>query len=470
VNEVLFVEFRFLVFLAIVLLIYWSLVRNDHRKTFVLVASYFFYGCWDWRFVAMLFLLSCGDFFFALRIDASRNPVLRRVYVAASLAMNLGTLGLFKYCNFFLDSAVALLDALGAGLSRPALQIVLPVGISFFTFQSLSYTIDVYRRQLEPARSLRDYLFVASFFPQLVAGPITRPSFFLPQLVSSRSLTSPEARRFLMLFLIGYLKKAGIADNVAPFVDRVFDAPAEFEAPSSIAAVWLYAVQIYCDFSGYSDMAIACAGLMGYRLMWNFDAPYLAASIQDFWRRWHISLSTWIRDYIYLSLGGRSANRLVTYRNLLLTMLAGGLWHGAAWTFVAWGGLHGLGLIVNRELVSRFGLARLGRWRGFLGWLLTINFVCLAWILFRAGDFGSATTMIGRYLLLTPGGPEALPNWLILLGPGLLLVQFAARRYCWAQRLSALEPRLFAFVYGALWAVAVALMPLGYRPFIYFQF
>ena len=288
----LFTEFRFLAFFAIVLFVYWSLTSNDHRKTFLLLASYFFYGSWDWRFVGMLFLLSSGDYFFARRIDATDSGRARRAYVVASMTMNLGVLGFFKYCNFFIDNAIALADALGLELSRPTLQIVLPVGISFFTFQSLSYTLDVYRRQLKPATNLRDYLFVAAFFPQLVAGPITRPAFFLPQLVDTRIVTPQEVRHFLVIFLIGYFKKAGIADNVAPFIDRVFDAPEAFGAMASLTATWLYAAQIYCDFSGYSDMAIATAGLMGYRLVQNFDAPYLSTSIQDFWRRWHISLST----------------------------------------------------------------------------------------------------------------------------------------------------------------------------------
>ncbi len=469
-TDVLFTEFRFLVFFAAVLFVYWSLRSNSHRKTFLLLASYVFYGSWDWRFVAMLFLLSAGDYLFARRIDASENPSTRRAYVIASITMNLGVLGVFKYCNFFIDSAVSLADALGASLSRPALQIVLPVGISFFTFQSLSYTLDVYRRQLEPAHNLRDYLFVASFFPQLVAGPITRPAFFLPQLVDIRTVRADEVRRFLVMFLIGYLKKSGIADNIAPFVDRVFENSSAFDAAASLTATWLYAVQIYCDFSGYSDMAIAAAGLMGYRLVQNFDAPYLSTSIQDFWRRWHISLSTWIRDYIYLSLGGRSRHRLVTYRNLLVTMLAGGLWHGAAWTFVAWGGLHGCALIADRETKRWLPADRGSALRQCTGWFLTINFVCLAWILFRAPSFATALTMIERYLMLDAGGPGSLPSWLTVLPPALLLIQYAARRWRWAEKAALLDERGFAFAYGAAWAFIVALLPLAHRPFIYFQF
>ena len=466
----LFTELRFFVFLGLALFVYWSLTSNNHRKTFLLLASYVFYGSWDWRFVAMLFLLSAGDFFFARRIDGSESAAARRAYVVASMTMNLGVLGVFKYCNFFIDSAVSLADTLGASLSRPTLEIILPVGISFFTFQSLSYTVDVYRRELKPAQNLRDYLFVAAFFPQLVAGPITRPSFFLPQLVDPRVVTAPEVRRFLVMFLIGYLKKAGIADNIAPFVDRVFDDPDSFSAIASLTAAWLYAVQIYCDFSGYSDMAIASAGLMGYRLVQNFDAPYLSTSIQDFWRRWHISLSTWIRDYIYVSLGGRSPRRLVTYRNILLTKLAGGLWHGAAWTFVAWGGLHGCALIADRETKRWLPPARGSPVRQCLGWFLTINFICLAWILFRAADFSTALTLIRHYLMLDFGGSATLPAWLTALPPALLIVQHASRSWRWPEKLALLEERSFALAYGAAWAFVVALLPLAHRPFIYFQF
>lgn len=469
--EVLFVEPRFLLFLGLVLLVYWWLASNDHRKTFLLLASYVFYGSWDWRFVGLLALLAVGDYFFALRISATADARVRRLYVIASITMNLGALGFFKYANFFIGSAVDLAGTLGIGLSRPALDIILPVGISFFTFQSLSYTIDVYRGNLAPARNMRDYLLITAFFPQLVAGPITRPAFFLPQLATRRTVDGSEVKKWLLLFLIGYLKKACIADNIAPFVDRVFDAPDAFGVLASITAVWLYAAQIYCDFSGYSDMAIAAAGLMGYRLVLNFDAPYLSASIQDFWRRWHISLSSWIRDYIYLSLGGRSAKRLRTYRNLLVTMLAGGLWHGAAWTFVGWGGLHGLGLIVNREFDHWFPQgSKASAVRRMVGWFLTINFVCLAWILFRAANFQVALTMLERYLLLGNGGPEQLPLWLAGLGPMLLLLQYFARRFAWPDKIAGLSEQSFAIAYGGAWALVIALVPLGYRPFIYFQF
>lgn len=468
----LFVELRFFVFFAFVLLVYWRLRTNDSRKWFLLVASYYFYGSWDWRFACMLFVLSCGDYFFALRISESENHRVRKMYVTASLAMNLSVLAFFKYFHFFVDSAIAAAAAAHVHVSEPTLHIVLPVGISFFTFQSLSYTIDVYRKEIPAVHNIRDYVLFAAFFPQLVAGPIVRPKYFVPQLASKRSITVDEIKSALYLFLLGWVKKACIADNVSPFVDKVFNAPDHFSALASTTATWLYTVQIYCDFSGYSDMAIAVAALMGYKLVLNFDAPYLSESIQDFWRRWHISLSSWIRDYIYISLGGRSKRLWMTYRNLLITMLAGGLWHGAAWTFVAWGGLHGVALVANQEFRRHFPLDRqsVPILRRAFGWFLTMNFVCLCWILFRASSFGTAWLLIKRYLFIDSGGLESLPLWLAGLPLALLLIQYLMRRIELRDLTCNLSLPRFSFVFGCVWAFAIALLPFGYRPFIYFQF
>ncbi len=468
----LFVELRFFVFFAIVLLVYWSLPTNNARKWFILFSSYYFYGSWDWRFAGMLFLLSTGDWFFALRISDTDDARARKMWVTLSLAMNLSVLGFFKYFHFFVNSAIIFAEQLRFHLSGPTLKIILPVGVSFFTFQSLSYTIDVYRRDIKPVRNLRDYLMFASFFPQLVAGPIVRPRYFVPQMSEKRTLTRHQIKSAMYLFLLGYIKKVCIADNVSPYVDRVFNNPAHFSGFASITAVWLYAIQIFCDFSGYSDMAIAVAALLGYKLVLNFDAPYLADSIQEFWKRWHISLSTWIRDYIYISLGGRSkTNRLITYRNNMLTMLAGGLWHGAAWTFVAWGGAHGAGQVVRQE----FNLAvpptpRQEQLRKILGWFLTINFVCLGWILFRANSFSIAMLMMKRYLFLDHGGSDTIPLWLAGLGPALLLGQLMMRRMQFEAHVCSLRLNYFALAYGGTWALALSMLPLGYRPFIYFQF
>lgn len=464
----LFVEARFFLFFLILFGIYWSLRDNFQRKFLLLAASYFFYACWDWRFAIMLFGLSLADFYFANAIFRSSNTRLRKQLVVGSILMNMGVLCFFKYFNFFTDSAIRFGNFFGFQLSQFTIDVILPVGISFFTFQSLSYTIDVYRGQFKPAKRIIDYLLSAAFFPQLVAGPIVRPTFFLPQLASRRIFPIDEVRPLLALFLLGFIKKACIADNVSPYVDQVFAEPGAYAALSTIGAVWLYATQIYCDFSGYTDMAIASAGLLGYRLVINFNAPYLANSIQDFWRRWHISLSEWIRDYIYISLGGRSPVRLLTYRNLLITMLLGGLWHGAAWTFVVWGGLHGIALVVQREyhrlIGCRFTMPSLA------GWFLTINFVCISWIFFRSESFATALTVLSHYLLLSPGGGLQIPTWLIVFPSILLLLELIGRKRTWFESFASLTPTRFSLAYGSAWAIAIAFLPLGYRPFIYFQF
>jgi alginate O-acetyltransferase complex protein AlgI len=469
---VLFVELRFFIFFAFVLLVYWNLRTNNLRKWFLLVVSYYFYGSWDWRFACMLFVLSSGDYLFALRISESESLRARRWYVIASLTMNLSVLGFFKYFHFFVNSASVLAEAAHFHLSQPTIKIILPVGVSFFTFQSLSYTIDVYRREIPAVRNMRDYILFAAFFPQLVAGPIVRPKYFVPQLESKRTVTLEDVKSALYLFVLGYIKKACIADNISPFVDKVFNHPAHYSGLASITATWLYAVQIFCDFSGYSDMAIAVAALMGFKLALNFDAPYLSTSIQEFWRRWHISLSSWIRDYIYISLGGRNAKLWLTYRNLLITMLIGGLWHGADWTFVAWGGLHGLALVVNQDFRRYFPLDKRANplWRRLVGWFLTIHFVCLCWILFRASTFGAAWMLIRRYLLIDRGGAEQLPLWLAFIPIGLLLVQYLMRRVKLHDLVCDLGLPGFGFAYGCIWAFAFAMLPFGYRPFIYFQF
>ena len=470
----LFVDLTFFVFFGVVLLLYWNLPSNNARKWFLLAASYFFYGSWDWRFAVMLATLSYGDYFFALRIAASTDAVIRKRYVTASVAMNLAVLGIFKYFNFFLSTAVTLANTLGLRLDQPTLAIILPVGVSFFTFQSLSYTIDVYRGEITAVQRPRDYLLFAAFFPQLVAGPIVRPKYFLPQLESSRVVDSLLVRKALALFMFGFIKKACIADNVSPYVDAMFNTPLQYTNMAVVVGVWLYAVQIYCDFSGYSDMAIAVAGLMGYELTPNFDSPYLASSLQNFWRRWHISLSSWIRDYIYMSLGGRSKNRLITYRNILYTMLAGGLWHGASWTFVAWGGLHGLGQVTQQE----FKRTRISAWlpdgslRQALSWFLTIEFVCICWILFRAPTFSTAIKIAAHYLFLATGGPLSLPLQvrLTLITPVLLALHLVFNRFRVSDRFATAPSAVYWFGTGLIWAWAISMLPLGNRPFIYFQF
>ncbi|HED66641.1 MAG TPA: MBOAT family protein [Planctomycetes bacterium] len=464
----LFTEPRFVLFFAVVFAVHWALESNAARKLWLLATSYTFYGAWDWRFLGLIVASTLVDYVVALRLE--RQGAARRAWLALSLTVNLGLLGVFKYCQFFVDSAVELARALGIQASPHTLGIVLPVGISFYTFQTMSYTLDVWRGRIRATRSLLDVATFVAFFPQLVAGPIVRASEFLPQLASPRTLARIDVRGALILFLVGFFKKACVADNLAPIVERYFAHPEAFDLVSAWSAIVAYAVQIYCDFSGYSDMAIACAALLGYRLVLNFDFPYLARDPSEFWRRWHISLSTWLRDYLYIPLGGNRGSSLFVARNLMLTMLLGGLWHGAAWTFVLWGGLHGIALVVHRawrRMAETHPLRRLVR---PVSMPLLVLFVVLAWVPFRAPDLATARTVGGTLLGVLPAGASPLGRELLLWIPVLLTTHLLAARGSlspWWQRLPL---PAFAASYATLWALALPLVPVGFTPFLYFQF
>jgi alginate O-acetyltransferase complex protein AlgI len=463
-----FTELRFFVFFFVVLAIYWALRGNVARKVLLLVTSYLFYSAWDWRFASLLLVSTVIDHVAAHRLDAESSVARKRRWLVLSLVANLGILGFFKYFNFFVESGVELLGWLRIPVDAPTLAIVLPLGISFYTFQSMSYSIDVYRGHASP-RPLLDFAVFVAFFPQLVAGPIVRASDFLPQLETARRWAAVAVRPALTIFLVGYIKKACVADNVAPIVDLYFAEPAAFDAAAAWLAVLLYAVQIYCDFSGYTDMAIGTARLLGYELCLNFDAPYFASSFTVFWRRWHISLSTWLRDYLYIPLGGNRGSTAATYRNLILTMLLGGLWHGAAWTFVVWGAIHGALLAIERAL----GLVP-GRARGFrraLGIVVTFWLVCVAWIFFRADGFGDALVVLRAFVTFHSPGSQSFPAFLFavfgaLAGAHALVRVAPGLVGSWR----ALPSWGFALVYGCAFAVALAAFPFEYRPFIYFQF
>jgi alginate O-acetyltransferase complex protein AlgI len=468
---VLFIEFRFLVFLAVVLAVYWLLGRSLHRKLWLLGCSYFFYAAWDWRFLSLILLSTCIDYVAGMRITSLRGPKGRRRWMLVSVIGNLSILGFFKYFNFFADSLSDLARVAGLSVGHSTLEIVLPVGISFYTFQTMSYTLDIYAGKLKASKSVLDVALFVAFFPQLVAGPIVRAREFLPQLRSARLFGDVEVRACLMLFLTGFVKKGCVADNLSPLVDAYFAAPHTYNALSAWIAILLYSVQIYCDFSGYSDMAIASAGLLGFRIPANFRAPYLASSISDFWHRWHISLSTWLRDYLYIPLGGSRCSKLCRYRNLMITMLLGGLWHGAAWRFVAWGGLHGTALVAHQEWGSWVPEgSRARRICAMLGPGVTFYWVCLTWIFFRASGFGQAMEILRAFALFQSSGTETLNVGLL----GVFVFLAALHRISATRSFASWWRRVpvpaFSAAYGALFALAIALVPLGHKPFIYFQF
>lgn len=338
----LFNSLTFLVFFVVVYSLYLSLRSNyRYQNTLLLIASYVFYGSWNWKFLFLLLLSSIVDFFVGRAIYLNKNPQTRKYYLTISVLTNLSILGFFKYSNFFVESFVQLLDVFGMSADPITLNIILPVGISFYTFQTMSYTIDVYRRRLKPAHNFFDFALFVSFFPQLVAGPIERATNLLPQILSPRKITLSMIDSGIFLILWGLFKKVVIADNVGVISDQVFNGYTHFVGLDLIIGILAFTIQIYCDFSGYSDIARGICKLLGFELMVNFRLPYFALNPSDFWNRWHISLSSWLRDYLYISLGGNRKGNLNTYRNLILTMLLGGLWHGASWNFVIWGAYHG---------------------------------------------------------------------------------------------------------------------------------
>ncbi len=376
---------RFVVFLFVVLAVLWRLKRREGQKLFLASASCLFYAAWDYRYLGLLLLVSGIDYFCGAWIASTSSLLRRRLLLGASLVSNVGILGYFKYYGFLASNLQAV------GLDLPVRDILLPAGISFYTFKSMSYTIDVYRGHLPPVANWRDYATFITFFPELIAGPIVRASAFLPQLARAIGPTAESLRVGAGLFLIGLTKKSLLADRLATVADPVFSDPSSYGAASVWAGVIAYSLQIYCDFSGYSDIAIGTAKMIGYDLPENFNMPYLATNVAEFWRRWHMTLSAWLRDYLYIPLGGNRLGPSRAYANLFVTMLLGGLWHGASWNFVFWGALHGCALAAHRAWSAR-GL----RLNETLGRILTFSFVTLCWIPFRAPSSEIAREILTR--------------------------------------------------------------------------
>jgi alginate O-acetyltransferase complex protein AlgI len=476
----LFPTITFALFFMIVLPVSWLLLPRRRRwKLFMIAASYFFYGYWDWRFCFLLAASTLANQLFARLIHNSDDERARRRWLVAAIVVNLGVLGFFKYYDFFVTSATNTLHDLGIGVSPELVSVVLPIGISFFTFQALSYVIDIYRGTFEPGRLL-DFAVFLSFFPHVVAGPIVRPAEFMPQLKARHDPRHIDASRAFFLIFIGLFKKVVIANVLATeIVDAVFASPQQHSSLEVLVAIYAYAVQIYADFSGYTDMAIGLALLLGFRFPQNFDSPYTAQSVQDFWRRWHMTLSRWLRDYLYVPLGGNRRGSRRTYVNLMLTMLLGGLWHGAAWTFVVWGAIHGLYLCVEHSRRSRRERQGLPEppdtmRRRWMQRFVTFNLVCFAWVFFRSESLENAFEMLGR--LVDPSyWFDASP--LITVGVLLAIAVGLAEQYiprtAWSRamtRFSYLAPVLQGVVLGLMLLVTNTMGPSGVAPFIYFRF
>ncbi len=402
----LFNSWTFFAFFIVVLGVYSSL-SHSWQNRFLLAASLTFYGFWDWRFVFLMVLTSGIDYVAGLKIAATSNQDKRKRWLILSIGCNLAILGFFKYFNFFIDSAIATARAFGVNIPDWHFHVILPVGISFYTFQSIAYTVDIYRNQLKPAQSFQTFLLFVSYFPHLVAGPINRPQGLLGQVENPRQMNWSQWQQGALLIFIGLFKKIFVADQLAPIVDSLFTKPSLYSSLALLIGAYAFAFQIYCDFSGYTDMARGLAKIMGFDLMRNFNQPYFSSNITEFWRRWHISLSSWLRDYLYIPLGGSRKGRRKTYINLFLTMLLGGLWHGANWTFVIWGALHGLFLSLHKLMLESSVkkpdanlqvvtlLAKASKI------FCTFNLVCLAWIFFRSETVDHALNYINRLLEFT---------------------------------------------------------------------
>ena len=478
-----FNSLEFLVFITLFLPAYF-LTRGNIRLGVSLAASYIFYGWWDWRFLFLIIGTTVMDFYLGQRMEATMGELPRRRLIAFSVVMNLTSLGFFKYFNFFIDSAQQSLHLLGYHAHFNTLHIILPVGISFYTFQSMSYTIDIYRHEIHAEKHFIRFATFVALFPQLVAGPIVRARDFLPQLQEDYTWDWDRFYSGMTRVVWGFFKKVAVADSLAPFVDLVFNAPHQFNSINLLVALIFYAFQIYCDFSGYSDIAIGLARIMGFTFLENFKTPYGAQNFSVFWQRWHISLSSWLRDYLYIPLGGNRHGALMTYRNNLLTMLIGGLWHGANWAFVFWGLLHGLYLIGQRLLTPAYTrmlytLKVPERLQRGLNIAIVFALTCFAWIYFRSGAYGShsfevANTYIQGLFSLEGWNPATIQNkfWFIknvFLIIILLFVETTNHYWHYPKRI-AQSPAFRMIAYAAVIWLILWMGTFGAKAFIYFQF
>lgn len=473
------------------IIIYMSLKKHLFaRIIYVTLFSLYFYYKSSGIYFLLLIFVATSDYFIARGIFKVQNPNKKKLLLILSLIVDLGLLAYFKYFNFLGETLSSIGQKIGSSFNFSTLQsinyehidIFLPVGISFFTFQTISYIIDVYRGKIEPVTRWVDYLFYVSFFPQLVAGPIVRAKDFIPQIYKSPSVSRAELGEGVFLIICGLFKKTVISNYISMnFVDRVFDSPLHYTGVENLMGMYGYALQIYCDFSGYSDMAIGIALLLGFRFNINFDSPYQSASITEFWRRWHISLSSWLKDYLYISMGGNKKGKVRTYSNLLVTMLLGGLWHGASFNFILWGGLHGVALAIHKFLMNISGHfkstgSEMKPWVRILGIVVTFHIVCFGWILFRAKSLQTVGDM--SHQIINNFHPEIFPQFVkgyqtvfVLMIIGYVLHFMPKRVENYAQQKVSASPLVLQAVFLAIIIfVLIQFRSAEVQPFIYFQF
>jgi len=464
----------FFVFLVIVVALYWRLSRRN-QNILLLIASYFFYGWWDWRFLLLMAASTTLDFFLAQKIDHTALLRQKKILLAISLIVNFGFLGIFKYFNFFTGSFLTLLGSLGVhGAPIATLKILLPPGISFYTFQEVAYIVDVYHGKLKSADSLVEYALFISLFPHLIAGPIQQPSHLLPQVQAARVMDREKFFDGQMLIVFGLLQKCVVADNCALIANAAFNGTlGKPSIPTVLLGAYAFAGQIYGDFAGYSNIARGCAQLLGFHFMINFRQPYLATSFQDFWRRWHISLSSWLRDYLYIPLGGNRKGKLRTYVNLLATMLLGGLWHGANWTFVVWGAMHGAILALERVLgINSDGDERSHSVSAWVKRIATFNLVCLSWIFFRATSLLQAMTFLRGLSIWAwqPAYANAFAFLAIFFAPVLAIDLLVEHHPGDEYMFQGSGVRARALLGLAVFAIVTLVSASDLNAFIYFQF
>lgn len=472
----LFNSISFAIFLPVIFVLYWFINNRSLRlqNILLLAASYFFYACWDWRFLFLLVFSTLLDYFTGIKMTDSENARVKKFWFFVSIIVNLSFLGFFKYYNFFTGSFSEFISNFGIHINTYTLQIVLPVGISFYTFHGLSYVIDIYRGRIKAEKNFIDYSVFVCFFPLLVAGPIERATHLLPQVKTKREFSQSMFNSGLIQIAVGLFRKIVIADTLAVYVDTIYKNPGIYNSSSLVLATVFYAFQIYFDFAGYSDIAIGTAKLFGFDLLKNFNFPYFSKSITEFWRKWHMSLSSWLRDYLYIEFGGNKSGILKTYRNLMLTMLIGGLWHGSNWTFIIWGGIHGMALSIEKFVKSGPFFKFLQKFNS-LGYLYTFTIVGFAWIFFRAANVKSALTVISGILKCSFSAPfindiNLLINSAFVLLTGLVFDWYLFKRKI---QLEHLGERLSFIKIIFFIVIAILLITLFYsnsNNFIYFQF
>jgi len=392
----LFNSFPFFIFLTVVLILYYSLNKVRHQNILLLIASYFFYSYWDWRFSFLLLLSTIVNFFIGLKTNDGESPRKKKLFLALGIFVNLAILGFFKYYNFFLESFITTFGFFGLNMGNSwFLNLALPMGLSFYTFMELTYVIDIYRGHIKPTKNFVDYALFVSFFTNIVCGPIVRAKHFLPQIASKRTNTKENLDEAFWLILWGLFKKVVVADSLSKIVNEVFTPGAQVAGADVLIAVYCFAFEIYCDFSGYTDMARGIAKLFGFEFKLNFNLPYIALNPYDFWKRWHISLSSWFRDYVYTPLSWRvGIGSWRLYLNILITFLLCGLWHGASWLFVLWGAFYGLWLIAHRLVTDKIKFIGTGSFSVIIRWLVTFNMVCFGWLLFRSNDIAQVKSFM----------------------------------------------------------------------------